>query len=551
MAGMRHRLTIILVASCMLLELSGGSPMTQAPQAAVAGTVVDGRSKAPVEDAVVRGRRGNATIEVSTDAAGRFMLQSVDAGEITVTVEKVGYLQRRSNISADPNETVKGVVIPLHQTQSTISGRVLDSTGRPIPNVMATPLTYQSAADGRRELVSVVGDATDDRGDFRILVDPGTYLINISRNLLPSVQSAVAPSGMPPLLYPGVGEIMQAMPVTVKGGESVQLAPVIVAKARFGAVRLQILNPTAFPLANLRIDCCAPPPRISGETGVTTFIGGTTEDPISFPAGARMEKVFWPNQPGILGLIANYRRPDGTAQVLSIPIDFTGRDITVPAVLAVPEGRLAIQAVLDSDGAPLAGIQVNLGTPMAMGFASRPRILTNRTAADGRGTWLNISTGMYDLREIVGVSREFYLASASHRGRDALIERVAISADESVLELRFAGGAASIAGRVRQGNQSVHDATVAILPASDAAKSQLVNLRRVDRTDQEGRFNIQGVAPGEYRLYAWSPAHYPASSIYNNLYLDPQFIKTAKSAVATVTVVKGRDVTMDVSLPSD
>jgi hypothetical protein len=68
---------------------------------------------------------------------------------------------------------------------------------------------------------------------------------------------------------------------------------------------------------------------------------------------------------------------------------------------------------------------------------------------------------------------------------------------------------------------------VTLLP--NPMKENRNDLYRIATTDQNGQFTLQGVAPGEYKLFAWEDID-PGS------YMDPEFLKAHENKSHKITV---------------
>jgi hypothetical protein len=68
---------------------------------------------------------------------------------------------------------------------------------------------------------------------------------------------------------------------------------------------------------------------------------------------------------------------------------------------------------------------------------------------------------------------------------------------------------------------------VTLLP--DPLKAERNDLYRMTTADQNGQFAMQGVPPGEYKLFAWE-------DVDPGAYMDPEFLKPHESRAQRVTV---------------
>jgi hypothetical protein len=70
------------------------------------------------------------------------------------------------------------------------------------------------------------------------------------------------------------------------------------------------------------------------------------------------------------------------------------------------------------------------------------------------------------------------------------------------IEIRVSTKGATVEGAVMDADMPTPGVLVVVLPHPfDPVQSGM--MRKTATTDQNGRFSIKGVAPGEYRIYAW------------------------------------------------
>jgi hypothetical protein len=96
------------------------------------------------------------------------------------------------------------------------------------------------------------------------------------------------------------------------------------------------------------------------------------------------------------------------------------------------------------------------------------------------------------------------------------------------VEITLGIGVGQISGGVQDAKQQpASGSMVTLLP--DPMKEERNDLYRVTSTDQNGQFTVQGIAPGEYKLFAWEDVD-PGS------YMDAEFLKTHESRARKVTI---------------
>jgi hypothetical protein len=77
----------------------------------------------------------------------------------------------------------------------------------------------------------------------------------------------------------------------------------------------------------------------------------------------------------------------------------------------------------------------------------------------------------------------------------------------------------------------------------DAARRQRADLYQSTSSDDSGRFQFRGIAPGDYSLFAWE-------DIENRLWQDPEFIRRHEASGKPVGILEnGRETIETVAIP--
>jgi hypothetical protein len=97
----------------------------------------------------------------------------------------------------------------------------------------------------------------------------------------------------------------------------------------------------------------------------------------------------------------------------------------------------------------------------------------------------------------------------------------------NVLEILINPNGGQVDGNVdNAGQQPAGGATVVLVPN---ARRQQPSLYKTASTDQYGHFSFKGIAPGDYKLFAWDEVEYRA-------YEDPEFMKPYENLGQGVTI---------------
>jgi hypothetical protein len=108
------------------------------------------------------------------------------------------------------------------------------------------------------------------------------------------------------------------------------------------------------------------------------------------------------------------------------------------------------------------------------------------------------------------------------------------------LDIVISGKAASVGGTVRDGDgRPVDGAVVALIP--EAPERRLSpHWVRSSATDGSGGFRLEGLIPGEYRLYAWEAAPQGA-------WTDPAFLRPFEAQAKRITLRESSNETADLT----
>jgi hypothetical protein len=178
-------LLLLALPSAAQLQRPFGPAAPAAGKGVIEGTVVDSVTHEPIKKAQVNlaGPLPNPPMAV-TDAGGGFAFRSLPPGAYWVSASKPGYNLPQVLFGGNPNvqvtlgtdEEKKGIEVALLPGGS-ISGRVLDEDDAPLRHcsVSAVRPGYEQ---GRRNLRSVFGIVTNDKGEYRIAnLTPDRYYL--------------------------------------------------------------------------------------------------------------------------------------------------------------------------------------------------------------------------------------------------------------------------------------------------------------------------------------------------------------------------------------
>jgi hypothetical protein len=88
--------------------------------------------------------------------------------------------------------------------------------------------------------------------------------------------------------------------------------------------------------------------------------------------------------------------------------------------------------------------------------------------------------------------------------------------------------------------EPIGNATVALVP--EAPRRRRADLYRTISTDVSGRFQMQGLTPGDYKVFAWD-------DVEEGAWLDPEFLRAYENRGTRVRIDEARDAAVQLVIP--
>jgi hypothetical protein len=151
---------------------------------------------------------------------------------------------------------------------------------------------------------------------------------------------------------------------------------------------------------------------------------------------------------------------------------------------------------------------------------------TTRIRNDGSFTFLSMQPGKYMVRLLN--SGSMYVHGVFAQGKELSDQTILIATDTRMmsLEIGVSINGASISGSIAQSDVTDENTGVVI---QDVQTGETI----VAKVDANRSFLITGLAPGEYRLFAWP-------SVNDVPYKDPQFLRRYADQSETISVEEGK-----------
>src|SRR5215471_632567 len=447
----------------------------------------------------------------TTDEKGRFAFKNVAAGNFRLQAQRDGYIRAWKGGGAETLTVVAGQ--DIHDVElnlirlGTISGRIVDIAGQPLKGVQvnAVVIAYNN---GREAPVTIVGTEfrplTDERGEYRLPgFLSGEYFIKAETP--PSV-GALAPQRMFSY-FPGTLNAKDAVPVILHEGEELT------------GVNFKLQAPDSRLLHKISGKVILPADILG-----SGIVGNFYLFPKDRQAGADGNgyTILYTNRaegmsngnfllrdvpPGRYDVIASLaqgpQRSFSHVEVLVGDNDVDGVTIPLSRKFAV-KGRVIMDGTAGSF--PRESLRIALTPDFQLGSSSTP------VDSNGLFDLKDVAEGKYSVSISDGLPESAYIADIRQSSRsilsgissaaDAVINVNSLSSTDSFLEVIINPAGAAVTVTVQDAkSRAVPDATVALVP--EASRRQTLMWFKTGFTDDRGRITLNGVAPGDYKIFAW------------------------------------------------
>ena len=517
-----------------LVLLFPGSPgsaqkaMVPSEKCTIEGSVVKSLTGEPLKKTwVVLSKAEGREFPLSTftDSSGHFVLKDINPGQYRLWVERSGYVSREYGeakhsatgaiLTLEPGQQLRDIVFRLIPTGA-ISGRVFDEDNETVAGVHVQALR-DGFLGGKRRLVLAGTAVTNDLGEYRLYgLPPGHYYLSAIYTPRPTTfglaattpggdtPGSVAEESYAPSYYPGTNSPARASPVDLGAGENVGGFDFTLLPVRTVALRGRVTD------------------ALTGQPGRGTRIG-------LVPPDSRARGLLFHSEvvaEDIQGAFEIRGVPPGSYTLSATRLEegkvyFARQDLEVPSA-GVRSINLELAPTLEVQGRVRVegNGQVKL-TDLRVLLQPQDDTVTEGTAASvnahGTFTLKDVADETYSLF-VVGAPENFYL-KAARLGSDDVVDgafRVRGGRGPGSLELVLSSAGGHIQGIVLNEQRGFSSGASVVLIPESPRRSQ-ARLYKTTTTDQYGQFRLQGISPGEYKLFAWE-------DVEPGTYQDPDFL---------------------------
>ena len=455
----------------------------------------------PVADAMVTSRGPAKGEWVKTDEHGHYVFNGSAPGSYTISASKEGQgTAKDRSVGVIAGAKIHGIDLQL-DGRATISGRVFDSDGAPLP-AGVVGLYSGTTIDGHWRLAYKGYTEISPSGEFELSdLKEGRYYIQASRPLTADTRfhkyeskgpgHAAVYGTMLTAFFPNADSIDSASPVNVKAGEQ-----------RHG-VDISLKKVGTFCVTATVADVPGSPPHQTAGLAIYQVVGNffPTVAGGLVAVGEKVEVCDIPTGAYriIVGtVIVSIASQDPDAKTYKATgfdrTEFTveKRDVDLKTLYVQPtvplHGNIGIEGKSADRPFP-EGINIALeqqGRPIYAGESRSARV-------DDHGEFLfEYAAVDNDLLHVTGLPAGYYVREALQEGRDVF--RDTVNPAHGDLHVTIAPDGVVVTGQtVNSDNQPVNDAMVVLVGADDQLFTR--------QSDQNGKFSFDsGIAPGKYRL---------------------------------------------------
>lgn len=511
-------------------------PTRPEDKCSIEGQVVNAQTGDPLKKAHVRlfsndGQQNN-NYSTTTDAGGHFVIQEIDPGTYTALAERNGFTQSQygargtirgaTPLPLSPGQRVRDVnfrLVPF----GVIAGRVLDEDGEPVEHVQ---VTVTRNAHGRRQGAQVGNGQTDDLGEYRIFgLEAGKYYLSATyrqQNMAAQERTpANAPDeGYAPTFYPGTNDATAAVAIDVVPGAQLRGVDVTLLKTRTLRIRGKVINGLGERLPQPVFLTVLP--REKAAMGMGFYPRAMTQ-----VRNADSTFELRGMTPGAYVLMAQCW-DEGKVYVARQSVDVGNNNVDNVSLLLT--AGIELKGTVRADG-PSGTALDNLQVSLAPQEMMRMGMQGAKVGDDGSFSLSNVQPAIYTVT-VFGMPETFYIKSIRMGDTDALETGLDLThGGAGLLEILLSPNGGQVDGSVGDPQQPAASSAVVVL-APDGRRREQTAFFKTATTDAQGHFTIKGIAPGDYKLFAWEQSEDPD-------YQDPEFLKPYENQGEAVTIREG------------
>jgi protocatechuate 3,4-dioxygenase beta subunit len=478
----------------------------------------------------------------TTGADGKYEIKELPAGRYSISVSKgsfvtLSYGQTRPFEAGKPLElqdaqAIEKVDFALPRG-SVVTGRILDEFGEPATDVTVMLQRYQ-VVGGRRRLVSAGRSGpTNDIGEFRLFaIPPGQYYLTATMRTNGSpFDSSDDRSGYAPTYFPGTPSIGEAQRVTIAVGQTLTDLNMALVPTRLARVSGTVVDSRGRTMTGMIMAVPKADP-----TGPTFFTPSQIRPDGTFAINGVAAGTYTLQVPGNGG---------ADNESASLEITVSGEDIDDARLIGVKASTVRGRIVVD----PALAQSLNVSA-LRIGFMpTQPEtIVFNSGQPGGVNDDLTFEAKARPGQWRININQlptGWATKAVRHRGNDVIDTGLDVRPNSDIddVEVELTNRMPEVSGQVTDARGAVvRDYTVVVFP-EDRDKWSMPNSRyiRSARPDQDGRFKVTSLPPGQYYIVA-------LDQVEQGEWTDPEFLDRARPKATTIAVGDGETKSIDLKV---
>ncbi len=412
---------------------------------------------------------------------------------------------------------MKDLVIRIAQL-GVIGGKVTNQDSEPASGQVMATVREPGAKSARIVSTSTIGpDGEYTVGDLL----PGRYyLFTRGANPLTGTQDRLSKPPLEaevPTYYPSALDESEAVPVDVKAGEVLRGVNILVRRGRVFSIRGTAAMPAGGGLAGTMLATLAPKEGATGSSYVAMAI-----------VGADGTYAFRNVASGAYVISCRTQALFGRREVVVSAADVEGANLTMVPGIAMA-GAVKVEGVT-----PGTWPTVTLAAVDGSSAASSARF-----DANGAFTFPSSVAPMAYMVRLTALLPGTYVKSIRYGNQDALRGPLDLTGGASgSLDIVLSSKAAALTGKVTDARG---DAALGVLVTAWPRKAEVTGGVHSASTDQNGRYEIADLGPGDYFAAAWE-------DIDPGLAEAPEFLARFQNQAAAAHLEEGARASADVKL---
>ena len=484
--------------------------------------------------------------QMTTDATGRYEATGLRAGRYKILVTRVGFVsleygQTRpfepgKELELFDGQTLEHVDFALSRG-GVIVGRITDQNGEPQAGIPMYTTRFSWRPNGTRQLEPASTGLldrilTDDLGQFRIYgLMPGSYVV--AAGGLPGMFAGLDPALQGTSYFPGTSNIDEAQTVDVEMGREAS-AHFSLASAKMARVSGTVIDSAGRPVGWRSVMLATRSESASAvRSGATTRPDGTFDIPALAPGNYTLE-VF------------PVRMEPNDREFASIPISVDGHDMTDLVISTKPTATVSGRVIWQgSSPQPSATMRIS---PVASDPRLAPAAIVSHSdgggAVDAKGNFSIVGVhGTVLFRSTFsGQAEPWTLKAVRMGGVDITDVGYDVFSDIEGLEVVMTDRGTRVSGVAKDArNQPALDYVVVFLPRDIRPNLNPMRFTQTARPDQQGRYQIKDLPPGEYVAAA-------VESLSRDGHHNPAFQKRIRSVATPFSLKEGQELALDLVL---